>query len=124
MVWDHTREVRNINNLPDFDSIFASPETEKGTKIFNEKRIEAGLQPIEVVLIEIVKSESDEGKVSSTDYRTFTARSISPDQFEALRTLWMQTLTESNVVEQDEAIVWFWRMVRKYSEEQRRYHTL
>lgn len=107
----------------DFDAVIVSKETETGGVIINQKRAEADLPPLNIVVVDLVQDDSEQEKVSSTHFRKFMSEMVTGDQLNYLKKSWYDSLKEIGV-EGPNLEVWLWRVLILYCQPWRKYHTL
>ncbi|CEM13017.1 unnamed protein product [Vitrella brassicaformis CCMP3155] len=120
----------------DFDALVVTSETRRGGEHVNKVREENGKPPVELLELQVVGGEEEEGKgqgndsnsgkLSSTDLRKHQA-----DRAQALgvvvpamRDMFRQLTVQQLKVDEEVADVWFMRLVDMHLEPWRHYHTL
>lgn len=91
--------------------------------IINQKRAEVSLDPLKIVVVDLIKDDSHDDKVSSTYFRQYMTELISGAQLIYLKESWYVSLKDLGV-EPPQSEAWMWRLFRLYCQPWRKYHTL
>jgi phosphopantetheine adenylyltransferase/predicted metal-dependent HD superfamily phosphohydrolase len=115
--------------LPQLQTLIVSEETRAGGQMVNDRRVERGMTPCEVVVIPLVGGASgneptNTTKLSSTGIRQWMAqrRTLQSLAIE-LKPSWDSLMRHCCVSDDDGAATWT-AVVSRYSEPQRAYHSL
>lgn len=109
MALDHTKEVKILEikkkilefySILDFEAIILVSEVIKGGELVNEKRAEADLPPLRMIIAGLVENESEHDKLSSTHLREIKTSKCTQENFEILQSAWNDVCSKINVSEE------------------------